>query len=155
MPSKELKYIISLSRKNFNAIGFIPGTKIELLEAKGQIIYEYDNDELCGFLIYGRGWPILNVYQSCIQYEARRIYHGLNLIKRLIKYADSKKYSAISLWCANDLEANKFWQSCGFQFLGQKEGGERRKRKLNRWVLWLNGYPKLIKGENNGTPARP
>jgi L-amino acid N-acyltransferase YncA len=89
-------------------------------------------------LVFGMGWPTLKVYQACIQYDARRREHGLTLVARLIQRAERTGHSMISLWCADDLEANAFWRSAGFVYGGQKDGGMRRGRKLNLWTLTLD-----------------
>lgn len=130
-----LKYIDDLAHKNSEALSFIPLPKIEKYMAVGQVLIETENDEPCGYAIFGNGFPVLKVYQACIQYDARRLQHGMWIVKRLICEAQKRHCSAISLFCADDLDANRFWQSVGFMFAGQREGGKRRGRKHNQWVL--------------------
>lgn len=132
-----LRYVLELARKNTEALGFIPAPKLEQYAAAGQLWMAYENDDPCGYLVFGAGWPVLRIYQACIQYDARRREHGLALLRRLIAYAIAHGYEAISCWCADDLEANAFWQAAGFVWAGQREGGRRRGSKHNRWVLWL------------------
>lgn len=132
-----VKYVVDLARKNSEAISFIPKPRLEEYADSGQLLIETENDDPCGFLIFGNTFPILKIYQACIQYDARRIYHGFNLLRRLIIYAEHYGFTAISLYCADDLEANQFWQSAGFQFAGQRLGGHRRGRMHNRWIMYL------------------
>lgn len=132
-----IDYIASLMEKNYEAVGFIPRPRLEHYSASGQILVELENDEPCGYLVYGNGWPRLRIYQACIQYDARRREHGLKLVERLILEADRMGCEMISLWCADDLDANTFWKSAGFQFGGQRNGGAKRGRKHNLWVFRL------------------
>jgi hypothetical protein len=137
-PHISIDYIVSLSQKHYEEIGFIPKPRLKKYLESDQIWLSKENDDPCGFIIFGKGWPVLRIYQTCIQYDVRRQHHALNLIKKLINKAIAENYLAISLWCAHELDANQFWQSCGFQFMEQKEGGKRRHRKLNKWVLFLD-----------------
>ena len=139
MSDEAAKYILALQRKEFEAIGFIPWPRTEEYLRRRQILMAEENDELCGFLMFGAGWPTLKVYQACIQYDARRAEHGRALVARLIARAQQSGHHAISLWCANDLDANAFWRSCGFTFGGQRRGGARRGRLLNLWIMRVPG----------------
>jgi ribosomal protein S18 acetylase RimI-like enzyme len=103
----------------------------------GQILMAQENGDPCGYLIHGNGDHWCKIYQACIQYDARRREHGFELVRRLARKATEEGFEAISLWCAEDLEANEFWRLAGFVWAGQREGGKRRGRKHNRWILWL------------------
>lgn len=139
MPTEtvDVGYVVSLSKRHADEIGFIPKPKLEQYAQNGQIWMQHENDEACGFLVWGNGWPILRVYQVCIQYDARRRENGFSLIRRLIKMADNLGYQAISCWVASDIEANSFWRACGFTAMGTKAGGKRRGRVLIRWEFVL------------------
>ena len=132
-----LTYILGLAKKHTDEIGFLPRPTVERYWASNQVLIESENAEPCGFLIFGRGWPRLKIYQACIQYDAQRRAHGLALVGRVIALASERACDAVSLWCADDLPANEFWQAAGFQLLRSKPGGHRRGRNLNLWVYWL------------------
>lgn len=132
-----LKYVSSLARNHCEEIGFIPLPTLEHYARQGQLWVETENDDLCGFLVFGNGRRTLKIYQACIQYDARRREHGLRLMQRLIIHAQVMGFDAISCWCADDLDANEFWRACGFRWTRQREGGRARGRKHNLWVLWL------------------
>lgn len=132
-----LGYVESLMEQNYEAVGFLPRPKLEEYAARGQILGATENGEPCGYLVYGNGWPRLRIYQACIQYDARRREHGLNLVAQLIGVATAKDCELISLWCADDLEANNFWKIAGFMFGVQREGGRKRGRKHNLWTMRL------------------
>ena len=129
-----VRYAVDLAKKNSEALSFIPTPRIEHYRQAGQLLLATENDEPCGFLIYGLGWPLLKVYQACIQYDARRRKAGMELLGRLRSIAEHNQ-NDISLWCADDLEANDFWQAAGFTLIAKREGGARRSRKHNGWLL--------------------
>ena len=132
-----LGFLTSLMEKNYEAVGFIPRPKLEEYAARGQVLIETENETPCGYLVFGNGWPRLRIYQACIQYDARRREHGIALVERVIREADVRGCDSISLWCADDLDANNFWKAAGFAFGGQREGGMKRGRKHNLWVMRL------------------
>jgi GNAT superfamily N-acetyltransferase len=135
--ANQLQYIQDLSRKHYEEIGFLPRPRLEQYVESGQVFMEHENGDPCGFLVWGSGFPVLRIYQACIQYDAQRRQHGYALVRRLIEKADAGGYECISLWCADDLDANDFWKSCGFQWSGIRDGGVRRGRKHNRWMFWM------------------
>lgn len=132
-----IEYVLSLAKKHTDEIGFLPKATVEHYVRAGQVLLETENDEMCGFLIFGNGWPRLKIYQACVQLDAQRRAHGLAMVGKLIARASERGYEAVSLWCADDLPANEFWEAAGFQKLKSKPGGKRRNRKLNLWVFWL------------------
>lgn len=133
----EIQYVVSLMEKNYEAVGFIPRPRLSYYAEQGQLLMETENQDLCGYLVFGAGFPRLRIYQACIQYDARRREHGLNLVKRLILTALDRGAEMISLWCADDLEANTFWKEAGFTLSGKREGGRKRGRNHNLWVMRL------------------
>jgi len=130
-----IAYAVDLARKSCEAIGFIPVPRLEQYHQRGQILYERENDALCGYLCFGTGWPALRIYQAVIQYDARRREHGFALVARVIAIAQKRGCHAISLWCAQDLDANAFWQAAGFRCIAKRVGGVRRGRLHNQWML--------------------
>ena len=140
-PDTAVAYADSLAKKNADALSFLPRPRLLEYAVRGQLMVETENGEPCGFLVYGNGWPYMKVYQVAVEYDARRREHGLALIGRLVERAKAKGCHAVSLWCADDLEANEFWRIAGFSFAGQRDGGRARGRKHNRWVLMVDSAP--------------
>lgn len=71
-----LPYVLDLGRRHYEEIGFIPRPRLEQYARDGQLWTEHENGDLCGYLVWGNGWPVLRVYQVCIQYDAQRRLHG-------------------------------------------------------------------------------
>jgi hypothetical protein len=104
-----LRFVEALSRKHYEEIGFLPKPRLEQYHQTGQLWMQAENDEPCGFLVWGNGWPVLRVYQVCIQYDAQRRLHGAELVGRLIRKAEAEGYERISAWVADDIPAEYNW----------------------------------------------
>lgn len=143
-----------LARQDYEAVGFIPRPRLQAYEEAGQILVETENDEPCGVLVFGNGWPTLRIYQAIIQYDARRREHGLNLVARIVEEAKARECSAISLWCADDLAANDFWKAAGFLMTGHREGGAWRGRRHIRWTLPVES-PQFALNLTGGSASLP
>ena len=131
-------FVVDLMRKNYEAVGFIQSTAVEFIHSREQVLVQYENDDPCGYLIHGTGYPLMRVYQVCMCFDARRQLGATNLIHQLVAKAESFGCSGISLWCADDLDANQFWQAIGAQYVGQRIGGRKRGRMHNRYFLTLS-----------------
>lgn len=130
----DVRYVEHLMRSNYDAVGFIPRPRLEQYAARGQVLMEHENDAPAGFLVFGAGWPTLRIYQACIQYDARRIEHGTRLVERVMTEAARRGCHIVSLWCADDLPANAFWEAVGFRCIGTRPGGSARGRLHRHWV---------------------
>lgn len=139
-----VSYVDSLAKKNSEALSFIPRPRLEQYAERGQIIIAKENDEPAGFLIFGRGETETRIYQACVQYDARRRQHGLDMVEELAGIATRASKECLRLWCASDLEANEFWRLAGFQKAGTREGGQRSAREH---ILWRR---KLIGVDSSG-----
>jgi ribosomal protein S18 acetylase RimI-like enzyme len=137
-----VKYADDLAKKNSEALSFIPRPQLENYARRGRLLVAHENGDPCGFLIHGNG-PVIKIYQACVQYDARRREHGLEMVRRLVEKAIAQQATYISLWCADDLDSNSFWRDAGFHFAGQRPGGARRHRIHNRWVMPL-AFPLFV-----------
>lgn len=131
-------YVCDLAKKNSEALSFIPTPRLELYAQRRQIILAHENNEPCGFIVHGNGWPQMRVYQACVQYDARRREHGLSMVEELVVRAERAGCSDVRLWCADDLEANAFWREALFAPYAQRAGGLRRGRTHTLWARRLN-----------------
>lgn len=136
-PSRVVSFIDGLARQNSEALSFIPTPRLEQYVERGQVLIARENEEPAGFLVFGRSWPQIRIYQACIQYDARRRQHGLDLVERLVGIARDQSCTDVRLWCAEDLEANEFWQLAGFERSGARTGGARRGRIHILWARRL------------------
>ena len=126
-------FIEDLHKRNSDALGFIPRTRIKEYENEGRTLIQFDKKEPVGFLLFGKAWPYLNIYQACIEYDVRRQHFGMELVDRLEKKA-KQNHTGIYLRCRENLEANKFWKKLGYQIVKKIPGGKKRGKEINLWI---------------------
>ena len=139
------KYAIKLHQLNSEWLGFIPGSRIKEYAEHDQIIAEYENGELCGYLIYGIGWPYLRVYQACVEEDIRFLGHGENLVSKANAVAEKNRCGAILLGCRKTNKSLLFWSALGFRTIGERPGGKRRGIPIAVMSKPVNGQGKLFK----------
>jgi GNAT superfamily N-acetyltransferase len=133
-PSAIADYAIKLAVwPNSECLGFIPSGTIKRYAEAGQILMEFEGGDACGYLILGNGSPVGKIYQACIEFDLRRLSHGIALVDRAIFKARQNGCHAIELRCRENLEANKFWAALGFSMVRCVQGGKRRGKMLNVW----------------------
>ena len=137
-------YADHLHRKNSEYLGFIPRIRLDDYAERGQIIPEYENGALCGYLIWGIGWPWMRIYQACVEYDVRWLGHGKSLVDRAVDIAEQNKCSMITLGCRESNDAVKFWSMLDFQILGIRPGGKRRNKKIIQFYLPVDGQLTLL-----------
>jgi hypothetical protein len=72
------------------------------------------------------------IHQMNVAPDRQRGFIGMTLLKALF---DRAAYGCLlySCWCAQDIEANRFWESLGFVPLAYR-GGSEKKRRLH--IFW-------------------
>jgi len=119
-------YMEKLRVADGHALGFLPLSVMLEAIVKDRVLIEIENGEPTGFLFWGKRKTHLRVYMIAIQQDNRRIYHARNLMLATFALEQNKNCETISLRCAEDLEANWFWKSVGFQHINTADGGMLR-----------------------------
>ena len=137
----DLDYIVSLAKKEGQAVGFIPKIAYEAAitgkktqknrwsdVCNDRIFLVKENDDPVGFVLmsYGR---IAKVGQIAIQEDARLIERGKGLLTAAMDVGIDKGILEFGCGCADDLESNKFWHAMGWQKVSQRKG----RRHSNTW----------------------
>ncbi len=155
----DFKFVVSLQDSNRKSVGFLPYMAIREYFDHGHVWVARENNEPCGYLLFGGNsrkrlvgqrsdFGTMKIIQACIQYDARRVEHATELVRRLETRASAEGYERIGLWCAEDLEANAFWQSMCYELVGTRLGGNPNsancKRRIhNRWLKVLPDPPQM------------
>ena len=146
----DINYIDWLRSKESEAVGFIPKVRYEMEisgERHGDIILIKENNDLVGFSYITYGVPFsAKIQQIAIQEDARRMERATALIEELTKRARLRGCAEIGCRCAEDLDANIFWQTLGFERVSEGMGKSvysRGKAKLGRQGRHINIYRKL------------
>ena len=129
---QDLPYIEHLRRIESEAVGFIPIQRYEMeIEGSrhGSVLVCLENNDHVGFLYATHNQAgVTHIQQIAIQEDARRMTRA----SALVRAAQTPRDYLISLRCAADLEATKFWEVLGFQLLDvvlPKSGYGRGKHK--------------------------
>lgn len=135
----DLKYIISLSKKETNSIGFIPKCAYEsaitgikesinrwskTCNDKIWLCFENEdnkNPDPVGFVMMSYG-KVAKVNQIVIQEDARKIERGRALLTEAIKHGNLRGIHDFGCGCANDLESNLFWTAMRWEKVNQRKG---------------------------------
>lgn len=140
-----LAFVTGLMKEDYDALGFIPVTRLEKYERDGQIIIQNDlRGRHMGYLIHGKpvAGGMLSIAQAVIEYDRRSHGFGETSVMTLIERAKRANVAAIKLRCADELAANQFWQAMGFEHTGVWHPANKRKRAINVYTLQL--WPTLF-----------
>jgi hypothetical protein len=154
---RDLKFLDHLQKKFSHQIGFLPKQALEWNIEKGKVSIALENDEPAAYLL-GKGNYLRDphfgiIYQAAVSYDARRRLMGTALVQHFIDHMEPN-VRLIGLWCAQDIEANEFWNACGFEAIAARHGSRRKGRVHIFWVGKTPGrganeplrYPRYTKG---------
>ncbi len=167
-PEQTSRYAIHLQRNHSHQLGFLTKQAITEYADRGHIELALENGSPCGYLLYRLpkpntdkrpAWTTARIIQTCIEYDLRRIGHATTALNTLIQQARTLHVGTLSLWCAADLEANRFWNTLGFKWTYMRRGGTRRNRIHYGYTLDIRYQDKVYVHPNrlrtvNWNPAR-
>lgn len=83
---KRLHLVELLMRDNYEAIGFLPMSRIHEQERRGLIWHQYDNGEWLGYCVVGamKAAGTTHIWQECIDKTARGYGSGSRLFAKLL-----------------------------------------------------------------------
>lgn len=133
---EDLPFILDIQRKHKREVGFLPTSVFESeIKLRHVIIGKQLLDE-AGYILYRPTSRLAircaHIIQAAIRYDARRKLLGTVLVEAALRDC-RKTANQIYLWCAEDLEANAFWQSMHFRALAVRAGGRTDKRIHYLW----------------------
>jgi ribosomal protein S18 acetylase RimI-like enzyme len=127
-----IKQVADAHRKE---LGFV--RRQALIEAIGrsEVLIAKQNGSIVGFVEYRhRRDDQTTLYNIAIISEYRGLGIGRKLVQSFVIEAKGRNKQYISLKCPEDLIANHFYETLGFQ-LYQVEPGKHRHLKIWRWIL--------------------
>jgi GNAT superfamily N-acetyltransferase len=138
----DVLFLDHLQKKYAHQVGFLPMQALEANIERGNVSLALENDEPAAYLL-GKGNYLRDphfgiLYQTAVSYDARRRLLGTALVQH---YIDNMEPSArlIGLWCAQDIDANEFWNACGFEAIAARHGS-RRKGRIH--IFWVGRTPR-------------
>lgn len=128
-------YLADVSRcadENRSSFGFLPLVSYAEAAARGRLWVIVDRTgSLAAYLFFGGRFPNISVTQLFVMPASRRAHLGRRLVEELKAHAVATGIQTISARVAADLEANLFWERCGFILLRQIAGGQVKDRVIN------------------------
>ncbi|MBC7785572.1 MAG: GNAT family N-acetyltransferase, partial [Burkholderiales bacterium] len=125
----DLSFIDQLQKKHTKMVGWMPTKTLQGKIELGHVIVAEANDERLGYCIgndrYFKRDDVGIIYQMNVVPDRQRGFIGASLLKAMF---DRAAYGCrlFCCWCAQDIEANKFWESMGFVPLAYRAGSETR-----------------------------
>lgn len=136
---EDIKYVLSLSKKEVRSIGFIPKMAYESAitgvktgkrwsdVCKDKMWVCECNGDLVGFVLVSFGKKqgmikIGRIAQICLQIDARLMQRGRLLLDAAIEYGKRVGTLGWRCGCADDLPSNIFWQTMGWTKIGDRKG---------------------------------
>ena len=139
MPA-DLPFIDALQKKHGKQLGFMNRPTLEGKIAAGHVLVaeatENGGIAPAGYLIgndrYRHRDELGVIFQMCVVPAYRRSLVAANLLKAQFERSayGCKLYCC---WCAQDIEANRFWESMGFVPIAFRAGSEKRNRVHLFW----------------------
>jgi GNAT superfamily N-acetyltransferase len=135
--ARDLPFLDALQKMHTHMVGWMPGKQIEGKIALGQVVVAQDDqDEPVGYCIahdqYSGRDDVGIIYQLNVLPLKQRNLIGATLIKSVF---DRAAYGCrlFCCWCAQDIQANWFWESCGFVPLAFRTGSASKQRVHIFW----------------------
>jgi ribosomal protein S18 acetylase RimI-like enzyme len=99
----------------------------------------FENGERAGYVIHGKVRKNTRILQIVVADDARRVEHATALVDAVTRLANAVRAHSISLHCAQDLDANRYWKAIGFKIAGKRLRDKRGRRWQNKWEITLPG----------------
>jgi N-acetylglutamate synthase-like GNAT family acetyltransferase len=133
----DVPFIDSLQRMHGKAVGFFATSWIEGKIRAGQVILALDSsDAPVGYCMgvdrYQKHDDIGIIHQLNVVPGRQRGFVGATLLKAMFERA-AYGCRLFCCWCAQDLDANRFWEAMGFVPLAYRAGSEKKRRVHIFW----------------------
>ena len=149
-PNEVKNYVDEIRRladANRTALGFLPASVYRESAMKGGLWVDVDRTrKMRGYLLFGGRYPRLRVFQLFVRPEFRGSGTARTLLEKLRDHGEKLNYLTITARVARELEANRFWEACGF-FVTDRIPGDATRRPLNKYTLELD-VPSLFRIES-------
>ena len=141
---EDFDFVDALQKQHGKQLGYMPRAQIHGKIALGHVLVAELADEAgsgtpVGYVVgndrYYKRDDCGIIYQLCVAPGARRGLIGAMLIKALF---DRAAYGCrlFCCWCAQDIEANRFWESLGFVPLAYRAGSDKKITGGRVHIFW-------------------
>jgi N-acetylglutamate synthase-like GNAT family acetyltransferase len=133
----DVAFIDSLQKIHSKQVGFMSRGQLEGKFKAGEVLVAEDaTGKGVGYCIgtdrYFKHDDVGIIYQLNVAPGRQRGFVGATLLKAMF---DRAAYGCrlFCCWCAQDIEANRFWEACGFVPLAFRAGSEKKRRVHIFW----------------------
>ncbi len=152
----DLPFLDSLQKQHSKALGFFPRAQMEGYIENGWVLIAEDaaTKQPVGYCAsrdrYLKRDELGVIYQLCVVPGDQRKLVGASLIKAVFERS-AYGCRLYCCWCAQDLEANYFWESLGFVPIAFR-GGSGKKKRVH--IFWQRRIDPVTPSPNHPiTPA--
>ncbi|HEV2296750.1 MAG TPA: GNAT family N-acetyltransferase [Tepidisphaeraceae bacterium] len=134
----DLPFLDELQKQHSKALGFFPRAQMEGYVENGWVLIAEDaaTKQRLGYCAsrdrYLKRDELGVIYQLCVAPGQQRGLIGATLVKEVFERA-AYGCRLFCCWCAQDLEANYFWESMGFVPIAFRAGSTGKKRVHIFW----------------------
>jgi ribosomal protein S18 acetylase RimI-like enzyme len=138
---EDLPFLDALQKQHGKALGYFPTKQFEGYIEMGAVLIAHDGAEAVGYIIardrYLKRDELGVVYQLCVKAGDQRKLVGATLVRAVFERSayGCKLYCC---WCAQDLPANRFWESMGFVPIAFRAGSTGKRRVHIFWQRRIN-----------------
>ncbi|WP_319519670.1 GNAT family N-acetyltransferase [uncultured Martelella sp.] len=133
---EKLSDIVSISKAEKNALGFLPHAAYEDAIAAKRLIASLAESKdgkryVTGYLLFGGVYPHARIFQVGVLPEKRREGVASALLDALISQLEQASYISVTAHVASDLtQARAFYAKNGFEIVRERAGGDTRARSI-------------------------
>jgi N-acetylglutamate synthase-like GNAT family acetyltransferase len=133
----DIPFIDALQKTHREQVGFMPrGQLVGKINAGDVIVAEDAGGKPVGYCIgtdrYFKHEDVGIIYQLNVVPGRQRGFVGATLLKAMFERA-AYGCKLFCCWCAQDIEANRFWEAMGFVPLAYRAGSEKKSRVHIFW----------------------
>lgn len=145
----------ALRKREARCLGFIPACAYPDALARGRMLAITDEGEPVGFQLWARRRQVLRFHQTCILPDFRRRLYAARQLACTASEPDAKGATLLACRVAANLDANHFWQACGFNVARTAPGGKTWNRTINCYELRIRRPIDLANKLITGVLSRP
>jgi hypothetical protein len=149
---QDLPFLDSLQKQHNKALGFFPRAQMEGYVSNQWVLIAEDaaTKQPLGYCAsrdrYLKRDELGIIYQLCVSAGAQRKLVGAALVREV--FARSAYGCRLyCCWCAQDLDANHFWQSMGFVPIAFRAGGKTLRRRSGQARVHIFWQKRIVEGD--------
>lgn len=132
----DVSFLNHLQSRFSHQLGYLPLVALEKRCETHDVWIGFENGQPAGYILgrspYLRRADLAIIYQSAIEYDARRKLIGTLLVEAWVRSLPAT-VTQVTCWCAQDIDANLFWESLGFLPIAWRAGSVSKQRVHIYW----------------------